>query len=126
VTLAEARWLTGENVHPEVVAHLRSRGLDVLDAKEQGWHGRADEEILDEAYRSGRIVLTHDGDFGALALLGGRRVVGVEAREPVGGEAEVDGVVWEGVPEDEGERVVFTDRFLSGESRIVVADRTGS
>lgn len=40
----------------------------------------------------------------------------VEAGEPVGGEAEGTGVVWEGVLEDEGARVVFTDRFLSEES----------
>lgn len=80
--LAESRWLTDENVHPDVVAHLRSRGLDVLDVKERGWHGRADEAILDEAYRSGRIVLTHDGDFGALALLGGRPVVGIVRVRP--------------------------------------------
>lgn len=89
MTLAEARWLTDENVDPEVVAHLWSRGLDVLDVKEQGWHGRADEEILDEAYRSGRIVLTHDGDFGALALLGGRRVVGIVRVRPGHVRAEV-------------------------------------
>lgn len=80
--LAESRWLTDENVHPDVVAHLRSRGLDVLDVKERGWHGRADETILDEAHRSGRIVLTHDGDFGALALLGGRPVVGIVRVRP--------------------------------------------
>jgi len=33
--------------------------------------------ILDEAYRTGRIVLTHDGDFGTLPLLRGRPVVGI-------------------------------------------------
>jgi len=40
----------------------------------------------------------------------------VEAGEAVGGDAEGDAVIWEAVPEDEGERVVFTDRFLSEES----------
>lgn len=62
--LAESPWVTDENIHPEVVAYLRSRGLDVVDVKEQGWQGRRDEECLDAAYRAGRIVLTHDGTSG--------------------------------------------------------------
>ena len=75
--LAEARWLTDENIGSDVVAHLRGRGLDVLDVREQGWYGRSDEELLEEAHRQGRVVLTHDGDFGTLALLGGRAAVGI-------------------------------------------------
>ncbi len=80
--LAESPWLTDENIHPEVIAYLRSRGLDVVDVKEQGWQGRLDEEILDAAYRAGRIVLTHDGDFGTIALLGGQPVVGIVRIRP--------------------------------------------
>jgi len=57
------------------VAHLRGRGLDVLDVRERGWHGRSDDELLEEAHRQGQVVLTHDGDFGTLALLGCRPVV---------------------------------------------------
>jgi len=82
VRLLDCRWLTDESIHPEVVALLRSRGLDVLDVKEQGWHGRPDRELLDEAYRLGRIVLTHDGDFGTLALLDRRPVVGIVRIRP--------------------------------------------
>ena len=66
--ISDYGWLTDENVHPDVVAYLRSKGLDVLDVKEQGWHGRSDNELLDEAYRRGRLILTHDGDFGTLAF----------------------------------------------------------
>jgi hypothetical protein len=36
VRLADARWLADENVDSEVVAHLRGRGLDVLDVREPG------------------------------------------------------------------------------------------
>lgn len=68
--LEDARWVTDETIHPDVVAHLRGRGLDVLDVRERGWHGRSDDELLEEAHREGRVVLTHDGDFGTLALLG--------------------------------------------------------
>ena len=80
--LTDSRWLTDENIHPEVTAYLRSRGLDVIDVKEQGWQGRPDEEILDTAYREGRIVLTHDGGFGTIALLGGHPVVGIVRVRP--------------------------------------------
>ena len=41
--LPDSPWLTDENIHPEVVAHLRSLGLDVFDIKERGWRGRLDE-----------------------------------------------------------------------------------
>ena len=80
--LADCRWLTDENIHPEVISHLRGRGLDVLDVREQGWRGRSDAEILEEAHREGRVVLTHDGDFGTLALLGRRPVVGIVRIRP--------------------------------------------
>lgn len=80
--LSDARWLTDENIHPDVVAHLRVRGLDVLDVRERRWPGRRDDELLEEAHREGRIVLTHDGDFGTLALLGRRPVVGIARVRP--------------------------------------------
>ena len=80
--LADSRWLTDENIHPEVVANMRARDVDVLDVKEQGWVGRSDEELLEKAHREGRIVLTHDGDFGTLALLGRRPVVGIVRVRP--------------------------------------------
>jgi predicted nuclease of predicted toxin-antitoxin system len=82
VRLADSRWLTDENIHAEVVAHLRGRGLDVMDVRERGWQGRSDDELLEEAHRAGRIVLTHDGDFGTLALLGRRPVVGIVRVRP--------------------------------------------
>jgi predicted nuclease of predicted toxin-antitoxin system len=82
VRLADWRWLTDENIHPEVTAHLRGRGLDVLDVRERGWQGRSDAELLEEAHREGRVVLTHDGDFGTLALLGRRPVVGIVRVRP--------------------------------------------
>ena len=87
--LAGCPWLTDENIDPEVVAHLRSQGLNVLDVKEQGWHGHPDVDILDEAYRSGRVVLTHDGDFGTLALLQRREVLGIVRIRPGHFRAEV-------------------------------------
>ena len=80
--LADSRWLTDENIDAEVVVHLRGRGLDVLHVREAGWYGRSDEELLEKAHREGRIILTHDGDFGTLALLGGHPVVGIVRVRP--------------------------------------------
>jgi predicted nuclease of predicted toxin-antitoxin system len=64
--------LADENVHPEVVAWLRSTGSDVVTAVERRLNGRSDFEILDEALTDSRTVLTHDRDFGQLAILEGR------------------------------------------------------
>jgi hypothetical protein len=41
-----ALFLTDENISPGVVAVLRRTGLDVQDAKEQGWQGSSDQAIL--------------------------------------------------------------------------------
>lgn len=60
--------LTDENVHPDVILALREQGKDVRTALEEGLGGRADVDILRRAYASGRVVLTHDADFGTLAV----------------------------------------------------------
>ena len=61
--------LADENVSPRVVAFLREQKLDVLDTKEELWHGREDDQLLDVAYRQRRFVLTHDTNFGTLVRL---------------------------------------------------------
>jgi predicted nuclease of predicted toxin-antitoxin system len=62
------RFLTDENVSPKVVSFLRSRGFDVSDIKETGLYGLSDREILARAHAEERIVVTHDSDFGMLAI----------------------------------------------------------
>ena len=62
--------LTDENVHPEIIEFLRKAGLDIDSIAEQGKFGLSDAEILRQATQSGRVVLTHDSDFGGLALMG--------------------------------------------------------
>lgn len=62
------KFLTDENISPKVVAFLRHAGLDVLDTKEQKWYGKDDEALLTIAYQEQRFVLTHDSDFGTLAI----------------------------------------------------------
>ena len=69
--------LTDENIHPEVVRLLRERGHDLLDVKESGLVGSSDLVILRRAYSEHRVVLTHDSDFGRLAVAGLEPVVGI-------------------------------------------------
>jgi len=62
--------LADENVHHDVIVFLREAGLDVESVGEQGNFGLLDTEILRQATEAGRVVLTHDSDFGGLALMG--------------------------------------------------------
>ena len=62
--------LADENVHPEVIDFLRKAGLDIASVSEQGQYGLPDSQVLQKATEAGRVVLTHDSDFGGLALMG--------------------------------------------------------
>ena len=52
--------LTDENISPRVVSFLRGKGLDVIDLKEKGWQGAADEFLMAAAREEKRFILTHD------------------------------------------------------------------
>lgn len=69
--------LADENIHPAVVAGLRARGRDVVTAKDAGVAGAGDRQILAAAPVAGRAVLTHDRDFGTLAMREGEHYTGV-------------------------------------------------
>ena len=62
--------LVDENLNPEVIEFLRKAGLDVDSVAEQGKFGLSDIDVLQQATEAGRVVLTHDSDFGGLALMG--------------------------------------------------------
>jgi len=61
------RILADENVPGPVVTALRAAGHDVLWAKEDT-PGASDLEVLSQADRDGRLVVTLDKDFGELAV----------------------------------------------------------
>ena len=61
------RLLANENVSDTVVRTLRQRGHDVLSAKES-MRSQPDEKLLARAQAEGRILVTHDRDFGELAF----------------------------------------------------------
>ena len=78
----QVRILADENVSPKVVAFLRDQGIDVVDTKERGWQGKSDDELLEMAYQENRWVLTHDSDFGSLAIHEGKPYWGVVFLKP--------------------------------------------
>jgi predicted nuclease of predicted toxin-antitoxin system len=77
LNLAEYPFLADENIHPDVIAHLRDSGFDLLSVVEAGLIGSSDEKVLQFAFEAGRIVLTHDSDFGTLALAYQQPIIGI-------------------------------------------------
>jgi predicted nuclease of predicted toxin-antitoxin system len=70
------RILADENMDAEVIRWLRARGHDVLWAAEE-LGGAADSLVLSRAFAEDRLVLTHDLDFGELAIHHRLRAKGV-------------------------------------------------
>ena len=58
------RFLADMGISPNTVAFLRGLGYDALHLHEQGLDRLQDPLILEEARDEGRILLTHDLDFG--------------------------------------------------------------
>ena len=80
--LREFSFLADENIHPAVVAELRTQGQDVSDVRERGLQGSADVELLQIAMTENRVVITHDKDFGALAIARAEPLVGIVFLRP--------------------------------------------
>jgi hypothetical protein len=51
------------HVHSAITVGLRSRGVDVLTAQEDGTGELDDPELLDRATELGRVLFTQDHDF---------------------------------------------------------------
>jgi predicted nuclease of predicted toxin-antitoxin system len=69
--------LADENIHPDLVAELVASGVNIVTVVGEGLGGRDDVEILRHAKERGRVVLTHDSDFGMLAIRRGEPFVGI-------------------------------------------------
>jgi predicted nuclease of predicted toxin-antitoxin system len=61
------QFLVNENVAGTVILELRSRGHDVLSVKEV-MRAETDQSVLARGQKDGRIIVTHDKDFGELAF----------------------------------------------------------
>ena len=60
-----------------VIRFLRDEGVDVVSAREEGWSGYEDRDILREAHEMNRFVLTHDSDYGELVIHQGETTCGI-------------------------------------------------
>ena len=67
-----------------VVDFLRRQGVDVLSAREEEWGDLTDSQILARAHAMARFVLTHDADFGTLAVHRGEAITGILYLRPGG------------------------------------------
>ena len=67
-----------------VVRFLREQGVDVLSARDEGWGNLTDSQILTRAHAMARWVLTHDADFGMLAVYRGEAITGILYLRPGG------------------------------------------
>ena len=66
--ISSLKVLTDENVSPLIVSFLRKKNIDVADVKEKGWQGTEDKYLMKIAYTEERFIVTHDSDFGTLAI----------------------------------------------------------
>ena len=71
-----------ENIHPEVIAALVASGRDVVRVVDLGLTSWGDRAILERAHVQRRVVLTHDRDFGTLAVREGVAFTGIVFLRP--------------------------------------------
>jgi predicted nuclease of predicted toxin-antitoxin system len=80
--LREFRLLTDENLHGEVTQWLAAEGFDVLTVEAAGLEGATDQALVRRAARDQRVIVTHDADFGTLAILQHEPIVGIVYLRP--------------------------------------------
>jgi predicted nuclease of predicted toxin-antitoxin system len=68
------RFLIDANLSPDVARILTAGGHDAVAVRDLGLQDASDDEIVDVALDSARVIVSHDTDFGA--LLAARRLTG--------------------------------------------------
>jgi predicted nuclease of predicted toxin-antitoxin system len=69
--------LADENIHPDVITYLRQHECDVRSIAEEELFGSSDRSVLRTAHADGRVVLTHDSDFGTLVITQDEPFIGI-------------------------------------------------
>jgi predicted nuclease of predicted toxin-antitoxin system len=82
VKLSRFPLLTDQNIHADVGGFLRGNGFDVVDVKQAGLVGADDAVILAWAVSQGRVIVSHDADFGMLAIQAGAEYLGIVHLRP--------------------------------------------
>jgi len=71
------KFLADMGISPRVVSALREQGHDAVHLQEQGLARMPDSEILAKSHTEGRVLLTHDLDFGELLAASSGRLPSV-------------------------------------------------
>ena len=71
------RFLLDMGISPDVVSFLRSRGADASHLNDEGLARLDDHAILTKARNEGRVLVTHDLDFGELLAAAGAELPSV-------------------------------------------------
>jgi len=74
---SQLKFLTDENISPKILTFLRDEDFTVIDVKEKGWQGREDTFLLAQALSEKYFIITHDADFGMLAVNSGEAFYGI-------------------------------------------------
>ncbi len=77
MNLFEYPFLADENIHPEVVTYMNNRGVNVQTVLEAGLLSQPDTAVLHFAHQNNLVILTHDSDFGTLAIARQEPIIGV-------------------------------------------------
>lgn len=64
------KFLADMGLARSTVAFLRAQGHDAVHLREQGLQQLEDDEIIGKARAEGRVILTHDLDFGRIIAVG--------------------------------------------------------
>jgi predicted nuclease of predicted toxin-antitoxin system len=73
--------LGDENIQHAVIAYLSDQGYDVRSLADDQL-GQSDAVVLHLAHREGRVVLTHDADFGMLVIAQNEPFTGIVYLRP--------------------------------------------
>ena len=68
------KFIVDANLSPRIAARLCERGHDAVAVRDVGLLHASDDEILARAIADGRVIVSHDTDFGA--ILAFRRLQG--------------------------------------------------
>ena len=75
--LADFGLLTDENINPVIVHWPRTFGFNVFDVRQDLQLGMTDVELIRQAHAQVRVIVTHDRDFGTMAVAGGEPLTGI-------------------------------------------------
>ncbi len=71
------KFLLDMGISPESGLYLKKLGHDAVHVIDEGMGRASDSQIMDKALNEGRIILTHDLDFGRMLAFSGERLPSV-------------------------------------------------